>query len=125
VWALGARCRVLQRTEAVKAIEEWSGTLTVAPPERAIAAFAGALTLDPNAMTAARVHALRAVGLGDRAVYDVVMVVACFAFMNRVADGTGVTVQADRYDLARELLGEVALADHLRWSRGDDTKGGL
>jgi len=65
------------------------------------------------------------VGLDERAVYDVVMVVACFAFMNRLADGTGVTVQADRYDLARDLLGEAALAGHLRWSRGDDTEGDL
>ena len=60
--------------------------------DEAIMNFTARLTLLSGEVTVDDVNALRAVGFDDRAVHDIVMVVACFAFMNRLADGTGVTV---------------------------------
>ena len=67
-------------------------------------------------MRSTHVEELRQQGHSEREIHDIVMVVACFSFMNRLADGTGVTVQEGRYDLARRLLGEEALRQHLAWS---------
>ncbi|MGE0815378.1 MAG: carboxymuconolactone decarboxylase family protein [Vicinamibacterales bacterium] len=61
--------------------------------ERALLAYADALTLDPGGMTAAHVQALRDVGLDDRAIHDACAVVAYFAFVNRIADGLGVELE--------------------------------
>lgn len=61
--------------------------------ERALVAYAEALTLTPGEMTAAHVEALRAAGLDDRAIHDACAVVAYFAFVNRIADGLGVELE--------------------------------
>ncbi len=80
--------------------------------------FTARLTLLSGEVTVDDVNALRAVGFDDRAVHDIVMVVACFAFMNRLADGTGVTVPPERYEWAIELFGDEALSAHLAWAQG-------
>ncbi|MGD9904904.1 MAG: carboxymuconolactone decarboxylase family protein [Vicinamibacterales bacterium] len=61
--------------------------------ERALVAYADALTLAPGGMSAAHVQALRDVGLDDRAIHDACAVVAYFAFVNRIADGLGVELE--------------------------------
>jgi alkylhydroperoxidase family enzyme len=86
--------------------------------DAAIIRFSAHLTLLSGEVTATHIDALRDVGFDDRAVHDIVMVVACFAFMNRLADGTGVTLGADRHALARELFGAEALTAHLAWAEG-------
>ncbi len=107
------------REEAVSAVvaatSEQSG---LSARDRAVVAFVLRLTWVPGLCTAADHEPLRAVGLDDRAIHDVVMVVACFSFMNRLADGTGVTLLPARHDLAVTLFGEDALAEHLAWGKG-------
>jgi alkylhydroperoxidase family enzyme len=44
-------------------------------------------------MTAAHAQALRDVGLDDRAIHDACIVIAYFAFVNRIADGLGVELE--------------------------------
>ena len=116
--ALGRRCVDLAQPDAVAALEAWAASQPVGPAERAIALLAGRLTLAPNGMTAQVLAQAQAAGLDERAAYDVVMVTACFAFMNRLADGTGVTLLPERHVLATELFGASELAQHLRWGAG-------
>ena len=44
-------------------------------------------------MTEADIDALRTVGLDDRAILDLNMIVGYFAFVNRLADGLGVPLE--------------------------------
>jgi alkylhydroperoxidase family enzyme len=74
------------------------------------------LTLSPRSMTAEHLMPLRAAGLSDDQIHDVVQVVCCVSYMNRLADGLGVSLLADREGLAIELFGEPALAAHRAWS---------
>ena len=55
--------------------------------------YAEKLTVEPGAITAADVEALRGAGLSDRDVLDLVEVVAYFAYANRIADGLGITLE--------------------------------
>ena len=58
--------------------------------------YALKLTLTPHQMHAADVDALRDAGLSDRDVVDANQVVAYFNYVNRVAQGLGVTLE-DRW----------------------------
>jgi uncharacterized peroxidase-related enzyme len=59
--------------------------------ERALADHAVKLTTTPGATTKADTDALRAVGLDDRGLLDLTLVVAYFNFANRIASGLGLT----------------------------------
>lgn len=63
----------------------------LSPRERAIADHAVLLSRTPGGVTAADVEKLRKAGLDDRAILDVTLVTAYFAFANRVASGLGLT----------------------------------
>lgn len=54
-----------------------------------------ALQLTRSRTTADHVESLRAAGLDDRAILDLCQVVAYFNFVNRMADGLGVEMEAD------------------------------
>ena len=91
--------------------------------EQVLMAFVGRLTLLPASMRRSDTAAMQAAGFDDVAIHDIVHVVACFSYMNRVADALGVTVTESRYEQARRWFGEEALAEHLRWSAGEDEHG--
>jgi uncharacterized peroxidase-related enzyme len=55
--------------------------------------YAAKLTLTPAAVTRDDVQALRDAGLDDRAILDIAQITAYFAFVNRTADGLGVSVE--------------------------------
>lgn len=59
--------------------------------ERALADHALKLTRVPGDVTAADLESLRSVGLTDRAILDLTLVVAYFNFVNRLASGLGLT----------------------------------
>jgi uncharacterized peroxidase-related enzyme len=63
------------------------------PRARAMVDYALKLTDRPASMQREDVEKLRAVGLDDRAILDVNMVVGYFAFVNRLADGLGVPLE--------------------------------
>ena len=65
-------------------------------PERlgALAGYAIKLTRTPHEMVESDLAPLRASGLGDRDVVDLNQVVAYFNYVNRVADGLGVELEA-------------------------------
>jgi uncharacterized peroxidase-related enzyme len=62
----------------------------LAPADRAMLAFAVKLTRTPSAMTEGDVQGLRAHGLSDEAIHDVVQITALFNYYNRLADGLGI-----------------------------------
>ena len=62
--------------------------------DQALLAYADVLTLTPQAVTGAHVDRLRAAGYDDRAIHDACAIVSYFAFVNRIADGLGVQVEA-------------------------------
>lgn len=66
----------------------------VDPRLRAILGFAEKLTLAPRQMRREDLDPLRAVGLDDRGILEVVEVTAYFNFVNRLADGLGVSLES-------------------------------
>lgn len=57
--------------------------------------FAVKLTKTPGQMQPADLDALRRQGFNDRAIHDIVQVVAYFNYINRIADGLGVDLEPD------------------------------
>jgi len=61
--------------------------------DRAMLGFCERLTRTPGEMEPADVDALREAGFDDRSIHDIVAVAAYYAFVNRIADGLGVTLE--------------------------------
>ena len=55
--------------------------------------YTAKLTKSPWDMEEADVDALRAAGFNDRAILDIAQVVAYYAYVNRIADGLGVSLE--------------------------------
>jgi uncharacterized peroxidase-related enzyme len=91
-------------TRDTELVEQLSNDYTAAPlnaADRAMLDYTAKLTLTPTAVTEADIPALRAVGFDDRAILDIVQITAYYAYVNRIADGLGVTLE-------------------IYWQRGDD-----
>ena len=84
--------------------------------DRAVVAFTIRLTLHPGAVSREDHAPLREVGLGDLEIHDIVHVVACFSYMNRLADGTGVGLLESQRAFAVELLGPAEWDAHQAWA---------
>lgn len=82
--------------ELVEALKtDWrSATLTAA--DRQMLHYTEKLTLTPWEMAEADVIALRDVGFSDAAILDINQVTGYYAFVNRLADGLGVELEAYR-----------------------------
>lgn len=61
--------------------------------ERAMTAYAAKLAKAPASVDRGDIEALRAVGLDDRAILDLVQVIAYFAYVNRIVLGLGVGIE--------------------------------
>ncbi len=57
--------------------------------------YALTLTRRPSEVAARHVEALRAAGLSDEEIHRVATVVAYFNFVNRIAEGLGVALEAE------------------------------
>ena len=82
-----------ERGEAlVRAVgdEEAGDGSPLSDADRAMLRFAVKLTRTPSAMTREDVEGLRAAGLDDAAIHDVVQVTGFFNYYNRLADGLGI-----------------------------------
>lgn len=62
--------------------------------EEALLDYADVLTATPSDVRPPHVQRLRDQGLDDRAIHDACAIVAYFAFVNRIADGLGVELEA-------------------------------
>jgi uncharacterized protein YciW len=56
-------------------------------------AYAERLTRDPSSVSEDDIYQLRATGWSDRAIHDIAQVIAYYNYVNRVADGLGVTLE--------------------------------
>lgn len=63
--------------------------------DRAMLDYAVKLTEAPATIKRGDVDRLRSAGFDDRAIHDICAITAYFAFVNRIADGLGVEMEAD------------------------------
>jgi len=87
--------------------------------DKAMLGYVMELTISPTSMEKKHVDNVRKTGFSDREIHDIVMIVSCFSFMNRLADGTGVTCLPKQQPFATELLGAEAWSQHICWSHGE------
>lgn len=78
--------------------------------------FVTKLTLAPAEHGAADYERLRSAGYSEAEVLDVALIAACFAFMNRLASGTGVVLDESKHAGAAMVFGQSALARHIAWA---------
>ncbi len=81
-------------TDAVMA-GSWASALEF-PRLRALCGLAEKLTRDPGACGEGDLSPLRELDLSDRAIHDLVLVVAYFNFVNRIASGLAVELEVPR-----------------------------
>ncbi len=67
----------------------------ISAADRELLIYAIKLTREPGGVGAGDVESLRAAGFDDRAIHDACQVVAYFGYVNRVADGLGVELEAE------------------------------
>ena len=90
--------RLTKNPALVAALQQDYRSADISARQRAMLDYADKLTRDPGALRAADMQALRTAGLDDRSILDLNQTVSYFAYVNRVADGLGVTV--DEYALS-------------------------
>ena len=90
--------RLTKNPALVAALQQDYRSADISTRQRAMLDYADKLTRDPGALRAADMQALRTAGLDDRSILDLNQTVSYFAYVNRVADGLGVTV--DEYALS-------------------------
>jgi alkylhydroperoxidase family enzyme len=105
--------------EALQATIKEMTMLALPDQDKAILTYTANLTINPAGMTFRHVQFLEQSGFSQQEIHDIMMIVACFSFMNRLADGTGVTVQSEKKEFAIKLLGEEAWNKHMQWSKGE------
>ena len=66
----------------------------ISTADRAMLDYVYKLTLEPWAMVRADVEQLQGEGFSDRAILDINQVAGYFAYVNRLADGLGVQLEA-------------------------------
>lgn len=90
----GEALRRLTRDEALVAhLKEDYRRASLSDPDRVMLDYVAKLTRQPAAITERDVEMLRGAGFEDRAILDVVQLTAYFAFVTRLADGLGVTLE--------------------------------
>lgn len=62
--------------------------------DRAMLDYSAKLTREPWEMTEDDLRLLRARGFSDRGILDIAQVVAYYAYVNRIADGLGVSLES-------------------------------
>ena len=82
-----------RNTELVEQLSADYTTAPLSPADRAMLDYAAKLTLHPSTMTEADILALRNAGFDDRAILDMAQIIAYYAYVNRIADGLGVTLE--------------------------------
>lgn len=92
--------RAAQDDALAEAIRRDWRTAPLSSEDRALADYAEALTREPWAPAAPRLAALRAVGFTDESLLRATEIVGYFNFVNRLADGLGVTLEPE-HELAR------------------------
>lgn len=78
----------------VRGLAEDHGLLALSAEDRVMLDYATKLTVTPSRIEEADVQGLRDRGFEDRAIHDICSIASYFAFVNRIADGLGVELEA-------------------------------
>jgi uncharacterized peroxidase-related enzyme len=87
--------RYIKDEEVLTMLSEADGLETLEPRLSNIVRHAEKLTSAPGAMTETDLGELRAVGLSEKDILDMTLIVAYFNFVNRIALGLGVSFTAE------------------------------
>jgi uncharacterized peroxidase-related enzyme len=87
--------RYIKDDETLEMLMSADGLETLEPRLSNIVRHAEKLTSAPSAMTESDLGELRAVGLTDKDILDLTLVVGYFNFVNRIAQGLGVSFSAE------------------------------
>lgn len=85
-----------EQTELLSALISDHRQAPLRSMDRAMLDYVLKLTAAPATVRQADVGELRAAGFDDRGIHDICTITAYFAFVNRIADGLGVELEADR-----------------------------
>ena len=86
--------------------DDWA-LATLDDKDRTLLNFARKLNNTPGEMGSEDVDRLRAAGFTDRNIFDVVVIVAYFNFMNRISDGFGVVPESWKVESYERHMREV------------------
>jgi uncharacterized peroxidase-related enzyme len=89
----GSLRRLTEDDELVAQLKEDYTQAPLSAADRRMLDYVRKLTMSPATVAEADVEALRKEGFSDRAILDVAQIAAYFAFVTRLADGLGVTVE--------------------------------
>lgn len=85
--------RLTNDVELLAQLKEDYTQASLSPADRAMLDYASKLTRTPAAVSSDDVQVLRRAGFDDRTILDIAQITAYFAFVNRTADGLGVTLE--------------------------------
>ena len=85
--------RLLKNDDLLERIDADWRTAGLTDPRVAMPSYAEKLTLHPTEMTAADGEEVRQAGFSDRDILDICEVTSYFAYVNRIADGLGVSFE--------------------------------
>lgn len=86
--------------------DDWT-LATLDEKDRAMLRFARKLNDTPSEVSVVDVEGLRSAAFTDQNIFDVVVIVAYFNFMNRIADGLGVVPEPEKQESYERHLREV------------------
>jgi uncharacterized peroxidase-related enzyme len=90
----GEALRRLTKDDALVAqLKEDYTAAPLSESDRAMLDYAARLTRTPSAVTAGDVHSLHELHFEDRAILDIAQITAYFAFVTRMANGLGVSLE--------------------------------
>ncbi len=84
-----------EQQDLVSALGSDYRQVSLTSADRAMLDYAVKLTEAPATINRGDVDQLRSAGFDDRAIHDICTITAYFAFVNRIADGLGVEMEAD------------------------------
>lgn len=84
----------MKNDELVKQLERDYTQAELSSTDRSMLDYSAKLTRTPQSMVEGDVLQLREAGFNDRAILDIAQIVAYYAYVNRIADGLGVTLEA-------------------------------
>lgn len=88
--------RLLKDDQLSASVEnEWQSANGLSAKRKAMLGYSVKLTQSPNAIVEADVVKLRDAGFSDVDVLHIAEVVGYYAYVNRIADGLGVALEAD------------------------------
>jgi uncharacterized peroxidase-related enzyme len=88
----------MKSADLARALARDPAAAEVSASDRAMLDYAATLTLTPHEIREADIERLRDVGFEDAGILDICQVVSYYNYVNRLADGLGVTLEPEWTD---------------------------